>query len=247
MGFKVLIADDEVGMRIIIKKILNKIEGFEIIGEASSGHEALALFEQYRPDVVFLDVEMPELLGIDCAKKIVDINPKAIIIFATAHSQYMPEAFQIYAFDYLIKPFKVERVFQTLDRIKSLHSPKLTNDLDKIIRHEKNLDKLMIKNKDGVSFVDSKEIILVQREERYTVIYTANDSFTTSASLTDIEEKLDKAQFFRSHKSYIINLSMITRIYPYGRWTYVVKLKGIKGDALLTHDKYEEIKKLFSI
>lgn len=247
MGFKVLIADDEVGMRIIIKKILNKIEGFEVIGEATNGHEVLELFNEYRPNIVFLDVEMPELSGIDCAKKLVDIDPKTIIIFATAHSQYMPEAFQIYAFDYLIKPFKVERVFQTLDRIKSLNTPKITDNLDKIIRHEKNLDKIMIKNKDGISFVDAKEIVLVQREEKSTVIYTSNDSFITSASLTDIEEKLDKSQFFRSHKSYIINLSMISRIYPYGRWTYVVKLKGIDGDALLTHEKYEEIKKLFSI
>ena len=247
MGFKVLIADDEVGMRIIIKKILNKMEGFEVVGEATNGYEALELFEEYRPDVIFLDVEMPNLLGIDCAKKIVDINPKTIIIFATAHSQYMPEAFQIYAFDYLIKPFKVERVFQTLDRIKSLHAPKITDNLDKIIRHEKNLDKIMIKNKNGISFVDAKEIVLVQREEKSTVIYTSKDSFITSASLTDIEEKLDKSQFFRSHKSYIINLSMISRIYPYGRWTYVVKLRGIIGDALLTHEKYEEVKKLFSI
>lgn len=247
MGFKVLIADDEIGMRIVIKKILEKVDGFDIIAEAANGLEALKSFEKYRPNVVFLDVEMSELTGIECARKISDINPKTIIIFATAHSQYMPEAFQIYAFDYLIKPFKIERVLQTLNRIKSLHQVNQKENLDKIIRYEKNLDKLMIKSKDGISFINSKDIILVQREEKTTVIYTLDDSFITSLSLTDIEDKLDKSQFFRSHKSYIINLSMISKIYPYGRWTYIVKLKGIKSDALLTHEKYEEIKRVFSL
>jgi two-component system LytT family response regulator len=95
--------------------------------------------------------------------------------------------------------------------------------------------------------VDTKEIVLVQREDSSTVIYTKTDSFTTSISLSDIEEKLDNTQFLRSHKSYIINLSLITKIYPYGRWTYVVKLKNTEKDALLTHEKYEEIKKLFNL
>jgi two-component system LytT family response regulator len=141
----------------------------------------------------------------------------------------------------------MERLNQTLDRIKKLSEPSEHYGIDKIIKHEKGLEKLMIKNKEGISFIDSKEIVLVQREENNTVIYTNSDSFITSATLTEIEEKLDKNQFFRSHKSYIINLSLITRIYPYGRWTYIVKLKNTDKDALLTHEKYEDIKKIFSL
>ena len=97
-----------------------------------------------------------------------------------------------------------------------------------------------------MSFVTINDIILIQREDNSTVIYTQKDSFTTSASLSDIEEKLDKDQFIRSHKSYIINLSQITKILPYGRWTYIVKFKDIDKDALITSEKYEEIKKMFS-
>ena len=247
MNIKVLIVDDEKGMRTIIKKILEKASGFEIVGDTDNGEEAIGIFEEYHPEVVFLDVEMPGCSGIDCAKRITDIDPKTIIIFETAHQEYMSDAFQLYAFDYLVKPFKIERVMQTLDRIKKLNKPNYGDGIDKIIKHEKGLDKLMIKNKEGISFVDTKEIVLVQREESSTVIYTKTDSFTTSISLSDIEEKLDITQFFRSHKSYIINLSLITKIYPYGRWTYVVKLKNTEKDALLTHEKYEEIKKLFRL
>lgn len=247
MNIKVLIVDDEQGIRTIIKKILDKSGGFDIVGDTDNGEEAIGIFKEHHPEVVFFDVEMPGFSGIDCTKKLIDIDPKTIIIFATAHAEYMPDAFQLYAFDYLIKPFKVERVMQTLDRIKKLNKPNYGDGIDKIIKHEKGLDKLMIKNKEGISFVDTKEIVLVQREENSTVIYTKTDSFTTSISLSDIEEKLDNTQFFRSHKSYIINLSLITKIYPYGRWTYVVKLKNTEKDALLTHEKYEEIKKLFSL
>ncbi|GEA31966.1 LytR/AlgR family response regulator transcription factor [Clostridium diolis] len=247
MNIKVLIVDDEIGIRTIIKKILDKSGGFEVVGETDNGEEAIAIFKEHRPNVVFFDIEMPKCNGIDCARVLTDIDPKTIIIFATAHAEYMSEAFQLYAFDYLIKPFKVERVMQTLDRIKNLNKPSYGDGIDKIIKHEKGLDKLMIKNKEGISFVDTKEIVLVQREESSTVIYTKTDSFTTSISLSDIEEKLDHTQFFRSHKSYIINLSLITKIYPYGRWTYIVKLKNTDKDALLTHEKYEEIKKLFSL
>lgn len=247
MDIKVLIVDDEKGMRTIIRKILEKVGGFEVVGDTDNGKEAISIFKDHHPEVVFLDVEMPGCSGTECAKKIADIDPKTIIIFATAHQQYMSDAFQVYAFDYLIKPFKIERVMQTLDRIKKLNKPNYGNGIDKIIKYEKGLDKIMIKNKEGISFVDTKEIVLVQREENSTVIYTKNDSFTTSISLSEIEEKLDPTQFFRSHKSYIINLSLITKIYPYGRWTYVVKLKNTEKDALLTHEKYEEIKRIFKL
>ncbi|MNO81853.1 Transcriptional regulatory protein YpdB [compost metagenome] len=247
MDIKVLIVDDEKGIRTIIKKILEKSGGFEVVGDIDNGEEAIEVFNELRPEVVFIDVEIPGCSGIECAKRLADIEPKTIIIFATAHQEYMSEAFQLYAFDYLVKPFKIDRVMQTLDRIKSLNKPNYGDGIDKIIKYEKGLDKLMIKNKEGISFVDTNEIILIQREESSTVIYTKTDSFTTSISLSDIEDKLDKNQFFRSHKSYIINLSLITKIYPYGRWTYIVKIKNTDKDALLTHEKYEEIKKIFRL
>ena len=246
MALKVIIADDEMGMRLVLKKAIEKFREFEIIGEAENGNSALLLFEELRSDVVFLDVEMPEINGLDCARKIFDINPKTIIIFATAHSEYMPQAFEMYAFDYMIKPFKIERIFKTLDRILELKDRNEEIDLSKDLKHEKRLDKLMIKNKEGISLVDMKDIVLIQREERNTVIYTRDEEYVTSEGLSEIQERLDKYQFIRSHKSYIINLSMIHKIYPYGRWTYVVKLKNTSKDALLTHEKYEEVKSLFN-
>lgn len=245
MELKVLICDDEFGMRTVLRKAVEKIDGFKIVGEAEDGEEALKLVDKIHPDVVFIDIEMPKLCGVECAKKIVDIDPKIIIIFATGYNEYMADAFELYAFDYIIKPFKIERIHNTLKKIKNINRLKEDESINKIIRHEKGMDKILIKNKEGLSFVDTKDIIMIQREDRSTVVCTIDNDYITSEALSSLEDKLDKTQFFRSHKSYIINLSMVQKIYPYGRWTYSVKLRNTDKDALLTHDKYEEMKKIF--
>lgn len=247
MNLKVLIADDDFGMRLILKKAIEKVEAFELIAEAEDGEEALELYEKLPPDIVFMDVEMPKLDGLECARRIADINPKTIIIFATAHEEYMSKAFEMYAFDYLVKPFKLERVYQTLQRIKEQNTQKEQHIISRATRYERGLEKLLVKSKEGLSFIDTGEIIIIQREGRNTVIHTSNESFSTSESLSEIEERLDKSQFFRSHKSYIVNLSMITKIFPYGRWTYVIKFKNTDKDALLTHEKYDELREIFKL
>lgn len=241
-----LIADDDKGMRLVLKKVLSKVESFELIGEAEDGNAVLCFSESLKPDVIFMDVEMPFLNGIECAKRIMDINPKTIIIFATAHEEYMSDAFEVYAFDYLVKPFKIDRINQTLERIRSL----AVNITDQPIKQQignlnKALDKLIIKNKEGINFINMDDIILIQRENRSTAIYTTDEKYITSDSLSELEARLDSSIFFRSHKSYIINLLLIYKIYPYGRWTYVVKLKNTDQDALLTHERYEELQKIF--
>ena len=237
---KVLICDDEPGMRLILRKILEKDPAFRVVGEAADGQETLALFEELQPDVVFLDIDMPRMNGVEVARRISDIRPDACLIFATAHEGYRREAFEVYAFDYLLKPFSLDRVDETLDRIR------LSRSLRQVPRKDLNVaGKVMIHYKDGIAFVDKSEILLLQREERMTVVYTKSESYQTSESLSEWLEKLDSPVFLRCHKSYVINVSAVTHIYPYGRWTYVVKLRDIPQDALMTADKFQELEEYF--
>lgn len=157
----------------------------------------------------------------------------------------MPEAFSVYAFDYVVKPFKAERLLKTLERIIEAEGIKMEFTAGKQQTASIASEKLMVRNKEEINLIDVSEILLIQREDRTTAIYTGNERFVTSEGLSELEERLDKSIFFRSHKSYIINLGAINKIYPYGRWTYVVKLKGTDKDALLTHERYEELEKLF--
>ena len=106
--------------------------------------------------------------------------------------------------------------------------------------------RMMLKHREGVTFISMSDILLVQREERSTVIYTADgQSYATSDTLAETEKRLDPQVFFRCHRSYIINLNRIRDITPYGRWTYIVRLDGTDKDALITQEKYEELEELF--
>ncbi len=250
---KVLVADDDEAMRGIMRRIIAKVDGFTLAGEAADGEQTLAQAEALKPNVVFLDVDMPKINGVDCARSIQDINPATIIIFATAFEGYMSDAFEVYAFDYLVKPFKVERVIQTLERIRDSRvrcdiAEETEPEPPKAINAErKTVDgRLMLRHREGVSFIDLNDILLVQREDRATVLYTKGDGrYITGDSLGEMEERLPSDVFFRCHKSYIINLNHIKDITPYGRWTYVVRLKDTKHDALITHEKYEELEQMF--
>ncbi len=248
---RVLIADDNEAMRLIERKMIEKVEGFDLVGEARDGLECIRLVEELRPQIVFLDVEMPGKTGVEAARVIQDMDPGIILIFATAHDQYMGDAFEVYAFDYLVKPFKVERVIKTLERARDRLHPERDEAPLPYHAAAKSPDKapgrMMLHHREGVTFINMLDIVLVQREDRQTVIYTkGGERYVTGDSLGDTEARLDPAVFFRSHKSYIINLNHISNITPYGRWTYVVRLSGITQDALITHEKYEELEQMFS-
>lgn len=234
MGLKVFVTDDDAGMRLVLRNIIESTDGTEFIGEAADGEEAVRRCAELKPDVVFLDVEMTGITGVEVSKQITKLLPECAIVFATAHSEYMPDAFEVYAFDYLVKPFKTDRVRQTLRRLqKALIKEKTTPT-----------PALMIKNRDGISFVPVKDIILVYIEGKATHIVTTDGSYTTGDSLNDIARRLGEDSFFRCHRSYIVNVAVVTKVYPYGRWTYLLKLKGTDKDALITHENLEKLQRI---
>ena len=200
---RVLIADDEDGMRMILRKMIAKVEGFTLCAEAENGAQMLELFEEHKPHVCFLDVEMPGMTGLECAKAIQDSDPHTMIVFATAHDDYMAQAFEVYAFDYMVKPFKLERVLKTLERIKSVVAerrqgprPEQERRIASFIAKAVSGGRIMIRHKEGVHFVNQADILLVQRENRSTVLYaTQGRRFETSEALGDVEERLDPSIF----------------------------------------------------
>ena len=244
---RVLIADDDPGMRLILRKYLERAGGFELIGEATDGRELIRMNEELSPAVIILDVEMPHLTGVECAKVIQDMNPKTILVFATAHEKYMMDAFAVYAFDYLLKPFNLDRVMKTLSMIRMrLSEENSESEKPTQIQTGGAGKKLMLRHKEGITFADTEEIILIQREERQTAIYLkGGEKLITGESLSDMEEKLPRDMFFRTHKSYIIGLNYMKSITPYGRWTYVIKMRDTDQDALITAEKLEMLETMF--
>ncbi len=232
---KVMVVDDEPTIRTILTKMIEKQEGFRVVSSCGTFAEAVTDYTKYRPEVVFMDIDLGGTSGMDCAKVMTELDPKVRIIFATAHSEYMANAFEIYAFDYLVKPFNMERVEKTLSRIREMEGQSVSVQEDK----------LLIKGKEQLIFIDKKDIIMVERLDGVTYITTADETYKTSVALGNIEEKLDDSDFMRCHKSYIIKLSEISQIEVYGRWTYTVKLKNTERTALMTAQNYEEVKKRY--
>lgn len=232
-------------MRLVMRKLVERAPGYVLCGEAADGDELIERYEEAHPDVLLMDVEMPGMSGIECARAIQDRDPRVIMVFCTAHEQYMKSAFELYAFDYLIKPFKAARALETLSRIQDRLSGALEEKKVSVSAGVATT-RLMLKHRDGVSFLDLKSIMLIQREDRATVIYTDNgNKYITGDTLSEFEERLPADMFFRTHKSYIVSLSHVDSVSPYGRWTYIIKLRGTKLDALITHERYEKMQQMF--
>lgn len=249
----ILIADDDPGMRLVMRKLVERAEGYRLAGEAADGDQLIALYDEHHPQVVLMDVEMPGKSGIECARAIQDRDPRTVIVFATAHEEYMKSAFEVYAFDYLVKPFRVERALETLARIRDrlgggFGEPVAAPTAPTASAAPVGVPgRIMLKHREGMSFLDLADIAMVMRENRATIVLMKDGArYTVSDGMAELDERLPDDLFFRTHKSYIVNLNLIESIQPYGRWTYVVKLKGLKDDALITHERFEALQKRFA-
>ena len=144
----------------------------------------------------------------------------------------------------VLKPFDIQRVERTLRRIAASGENVTSSDNTGKVKSSPGR-KMMIRGRESTNFIDIDEIVMVERQGKSTIIHTIRDEYNTSMGLGDIEEKLTDSKFIRSHKSFIINMDYVSRIEPYGRWTYIVKFNGKDYDALITSSKYDEIKKIY--
>ncbi|MBQ3911438.1 MAG: response regulator transcription factor [Lachnospiraceae bacterium] len=238
---KVMIVEDEEHIRGILQKMIERNGDFKVVSACGEFAPAISDFIRLRPEVVFMDIDLKGESGLECAKAITEIDPKVRIVFATAHSEYMANAFEIYAFDYLVKPFDMERLDKTLRRIASFAGEGRAEESQTAAGDEK----LMIRGKEEINLIDLSDIIMIEKTDSLTRIVTKDETYLTSQSLASLEEKLDSESFMRSHKSYIIRIDAIRKLEVYGRWTYTVRFKGTDETALMTAAKYDEIKQRF--
>ncbi|MDD4403062.1 MAG: LytTR family DNA-binding domain-containing protein [Desulfitobacteriaceae bacterium] len=248
MKITVLIAEDDPDMRHVLKKVVEEVEGVNVIGEAGDGLEALKLIQELAPQVVFVDIDLPGKNGLELAQEIFDINPLTFIVFATAFSDFREKAFDVYVFDYLVKPFKMNRVRQTMERIKLVLSGKVAG---RQRPHLKNFNeaasrKQFFRNDNKLIYLNLDDIIYVTREGRKSTIYFIGGQVQTNDNLSVLEEQLAGYPFFRSHSGFIVNLKMIKELIPTGRSSYELVMENTKKRALITVEKFKELEELTS-
>ncbi len=204
---KAVIVDDERLARKELRRLLDEHPEIEIIGECSNGMEAIEFINANKPDLVFMDIEMPELNGFEVLEKI-DKTPA--IVFVTAYNDYALKAFEVNALDYLVKPVDPERLRETIAKLHEENEEVDTDGLDRTVLRKE--DQIFIKDGEKCWFIKLESIKLFESEGNYVRIYFDKFKPLVLKSLNSLENKLDSKLFFRANRKYIINLQEVKHI-----------------------------------
>ena len=257
---RALIVDDEVLARRRIRNLLRGRVDFAVVGECANGHEALSAIRRHAPDLVFLDVQMPDLDGFGVLEELT-ADQLPVIIFVTAYDQYAVRAFEFHALDYLLKPFDDERFEKTLgwaraqleqQRFRQLsermfalledHQGKPKSGAGKTSAAPMPLSRLIVKSAGRVFFIRAEEIDWIEAESYYARLHVGGKSHLLRETLTNLESQLDQNRFLRIHRSTIVNLERVRELQTqsHGEFTVVLndgtRLKLSRGyrDRLTT-------------
>jgi two-component system LytT family response regulator len=229
--FKVLIVDDERLSRQRIRRLLAFEPECEIAGECENGSDAVRALARERPDILFLDVQMPELDGFEVVGAIRESRP--LIIFTSAFDEYALRAFEVHAFDYLLKPFDRKRFRESLQRAKSHLARERSESPDgrlaALIEHFANgrklPDRIAVRNGGRVVFVKVGEIDWIEASDNYVCLHSESETHVLRETMGQLESRLDPARFARVHRSAIVNLDRIKELQPWFRGDYRVILR----------------------
>lgn len=215
---RTLVIDDERYAREELVFLLNQFPSIQVIGEAESGEQAVMKTIQLQPDLVFLDVEMPKMNGMEVAKALSELKNMPLIIFATAYPQFAAEAFRINAIDYLLKPYDEEQLNQAISRVEKNLLPQTKVDITS------NLGKLAVEKDGEIDYVHIEDILYMYREEKVTKIITQKCEYEVKTALKELESRLTPFSFFRIHKGYLVNLKYVSRLTPWFNGAYHLEL-----------------------
>jgi two-component system LytT family response regulator len=231
---RTIIADDEPLARNKLRILLDAESGIEVVAECRNAAETIAAVRSHKPDLLFLDIQMPDADGFEVLNTI-SAGEMPATVFTTAYDQFAIRAFEAHALDYLLKPFDQERLHHSIERaqaeyLKSHDSELAQRLLDALSKDRGSRDhhRLVIKAGGRVVFVDADEIHWVEAAANYVKLKTEKESYLLRESIGHVSERLDAAQFIRIHRSTIVNVKQIKELQPCNSGEYIVVLKSGK-------------------
>ena len=232
MKVSTLIVDDEELGRKRIRKLLSLESEFEIVGESRDGCEAIRAIEKLAPDLVFLDVQMPEIGGFEVLAQI-DPKKMPVVIFVTAYDQFALKAFEAQALDYLLKPFDDERFAQSLQRARTYLNggtndsirERLARLVSGLPSQGRYLSRVAVKSAGRVLFLKAGEIDWIEAAGNYVNLHVGKEAFMLRGRMSELEKRFDPEQFFRIHRSTIVNLDRVKELQPLFKGEGIVVLK----------------------
>lgn len=221
-----IIVDDELYARAELRHLLSSHSSITIIAEADSGEKGLEKTLIQKPDILFVDIEMSDMSGMEMVAALENMKNPPKVVFATAYSDYAVKAFRYGAVDYLLKPFSEDEVGETVKRLEELL---LVGDEQQVKENkEKRIGKLAVEEEGKIVYITPDEIIYCTHRNRETVIYTKHHTYQAKITLKELEDKLKGYSFYRTHKSFLVNLKEIKQLIPWFNGAYELKLDSVE-------------------
>lgn len=240
--YSVFIIDDEPLARQIVKKNIESYSQFIIEKEISNGFDAVKLINELKPDLIFLDVQMPKLTGFEVIE-LLDFIPS--VIFITAYDQFAIKAFEVNAVDYLLKPFSKERFDDAINKFLNRKTEQ-KKDIDLLKKHleQETLERILIKDRDRIIVVPVEEIIFIEAQDDYVKIYSTKGKFLKQFTMSKLENHLPANKFIRIHRSYIVAFEKIKELQLFEKESYKIILED--GTSLpVSKSGYQKLKSDF--
>jgi two-component system LytT family response regulator len=222
---RAVVVDDEDLARQVVRELLSEHPEIEVVAECANGFEAVKAVTELKPDLLFLDIQMPKLDGFEVLEL---IGTEMAIIFATAYDQHALRAFEVHAVDYLLKPFGAERFEQALTRAKQRLGGKLPapDELRAASRPPgKYAERFVVRDGPRVHIIPIAKLDYAEAQDDYVALASEGKKHLKQQTISSLESSVDPARFLRIHRSYIVNLERVAKIEPYGKDTHVAILR----------------------
>jgi two-component system LytT family response regulator len=226
---KVVIIDDEPLAISVVKNYLSSFKDMNVVGECGNGFEGIKAIAEYGPDLVFLDIQMPKINGFEMLELLDEPYPP--VIFTTAFDEYAVKAFEVYAVDYLLKPFSKDRFDKAINKWSDQRSRSSSENRTKelialAVSGKEEQNRIVVKSGNNIHIIPTQEIIFIEAYDDYVKLNTAKDCFLKKKTMQFYEQVLHPEQFVRVHRSFIVQLAQVTRIEPKGKDSHVALLKN---------------------
>lgn len=241
---KTILIDDEPLARELVREYLRDFPQVEVVAECNDGFEGLKAIQQHQPDLLFLDIQMPKINGFEMLE-LVDKLPQ--VIFTTAFEEYALRAFEVSAVDYLLKPFSKDRFAKALQKMlerRSEVAPELLDNAAREMPMQQN--RVVVKINGKIKIIPVQDIHYLEAADDYVKIVTAEGSFLKNKTMAYFEKMLDPQQFIRVHRSYILNITQITRIDPYEKESYLAILRD-GSKVIVSKTGYPKLKEVLGL
>ena len=249
---QVLLVDDEMPARDELKYLLSQRSDVAVIGEADCAAEAIRLAMEHKPDVIFLDIELRDVSGLETGVILRRVAPDTLLVFATAYDSYALKAFEVGAIDYLLQPFEKVRIDETIERLKSYRQDnwrEIAKKQSEVLSVKRIRVKKLALERDGkIVMVPYQDIVYAYAHlGAVQVVLEQGGKGTYSGTLADFEERVRGTNMMRVHKSYLVNLDKVREVVPWFKGTYWLKVEGSAEEIPVSKTQIKEIKEILGL